>query len=205
MKKRLVVAGFSSMDGTGSYLGPEPITWTQMRKLGLNQTARAIIALAAFLLSGCTPELKVEENSNLLAREMLVGVNCGDLWETVKKAHDSRLTVFEKTFSDGKSLFQLRRGDPESNGFYVGFGLDEEKRVVGMDFELHGEEKNQVRARAIQAALTMHFTAKTGKPPADRVSFTSFTPADPFPWIYLHGNQLTDLPMYVVHGAVACR
>jgi hypothetical protein len=171
--------------------------------------SRAIVAFATLPLVACTPELKVEENSNLLARETLAGVNCGDSWESVKKNHDPKLVVVEKTFNDKTSLFQLRRNLSDSlgasldEGFFVKFSLGTDKRVEGMSVEVRGEGANQARAQAIEAALTMHFTAKTGRPPADRVSFNSFTSADPFPWIILHGNKATDT--YVVHGAVACR
>lgn len=119
------------------------------------------LAFLAFTAACGPKDLPREEIITILfpAEGVLGGYDFGDSWEDIKANHNE---VFEVRDDSSK---QLRRDVGEnagSNGYYIGFGLDDAGKVTSLNASISGKEQNAVAVRALLDDVIAHFDKTIG-------------------------------------------
>jgi hypothetical protein len=128
---------------------------------------RGTLMAVALLLSACTPKLEHSEVKQALLeqpRGLLGGVEFGDSWEKIKADHDKRYEVRDEKTETG-AIRQLRRdlgSSKGTNGYYIGYNLDEQKNVKSYSASIHGQSDNAVVVRQVLDDVIAHFDKKVG-------------------------------------------
>jgi hypothetical protein len=94
-----------------------------------------VLILSIFLFASCGAKMERKEIHDLVFgydRGLMVGVDIGDSWETVKNNHRDGWTVREE---DG--IYQFRKDWDQGNDMmFVTFQLDQDQNVEGMEFSM---------------------------------------------------------------------
>ena len=115
------------------------------------------INISIFILFGltvlvsCTPNMdgtEIESMTLEYDKGIFAGIDIGDSWEDVKSTCHRSWEIQEEEIYKGVPNYVLRKDWDEGYNFmYLNCKLDEQKKVIGLSFELHGTEKNALKAR----------------------------------------------------------
>jgi hypothetical protein len=123
------------------------------------------VSLLALITSmaACGPtDLPRDEINGVLFPEKGIfgGFDFGDSWSDIKAKHPEQFEVRDDDFK------QLRRdvGDNAgSNGYFLGFGLDDAGKVKSIEVSIHGQKQNAVTVRALLDDVIAHYDKTIGK------------------------------------------
>lgn len=108
----------------------------------------SVAIVAIMVLSSCGHTLEPSEvRKNVLDFDegLFAGISIGDSWEDVKKEKADYWDVREDTgFGEGSpDIIQLRKEwDGPSDMMYIGFMLDDNKKITRIEFDLHANGSN---------------------------------------------------------------
>ena len=134
----------------------------QRRLLPLASFALLPLALTLGLTTACGPkDLPREEIDKVLfpSEGVFAGYDFGTSWEDIKANHPEQFVVRDDDFK------QLRRdvGDNAgSNGYFIGFGLDDAGKVTSFDAAISGKKQNAVAVRVLLDDLIAHYDKTIG-------------------------------------------
>ena len=115
------------------------------------------------LTAACGPkDLPREEIDAVLfpTKGVLGGYDFGDSWEDIKAKHDE---VFEVRDDDFKQLRRDVGDNAGSNGYFIGFGLDDAGKVKSLSASISGKKQNAVTVRAILDDVIAHYDKTIGQ------------------------------------------
>ena len=121
-----------------------------------------ILALA--LLTACGPrDMKPEEVNSVLfpAEGVIAGYDFSASWTDIKAKHNE---VFE--VRDDPDFKQLRRkisDNAGSDGYFIGFQLDDAGNVESFDVSINGSEQNTLTVRRLLDDVIAHYDKTIGR------------------------------------------
>lgn len=119
------------------------------------------LALVSFTAACGPKDLPREEIESVLfpSKGVLGGYDFGDSWDDIKAKHDD---VFEVRDDENK---QLRRDVGEnagSNGYFIGFTLDDAGKVESLGVNISGKKQNAVTVRVLLDDVIAHYDKTIG-------------------------------------------
>ena len=120
------------------------------------------LALTLAFTVACGPkDLPRQEIEEVLfpSKGVLGGYDFGDSWEDIKANHDS---VFELRDDDFKQLRRDVGDNAGSNGYFIGFALDEAGKVESFKASVNGKEQNAITVREMLDQVISHYDKTIG-------------------------------------------
>jgi hypothetical protein len=114
-------------------------------------------------VAACGPQdLPREEITEVLfpSKGLLAGYDFGDSWQDIKAKPPEHFAVRD---DDTKQLRRDVGDNAGSNGYYVGFGLDDAGKVKSLSVRISGKKQNAVTVRALLDDVIAHYDKTIGK------------------------------------------
>ncbi|MBL9025533.1 MAG: hypothetical protein JNL21_25280 [Myxococcales bacterium] len=113
-------------------------------------------------VAACGPkDLPREEITEVLfpSKGLLAGYDFGDSWQDIKAKPPEHFAVRD---DDTKQLRRDVGDNAGSNGYYVGFGLDDAGKVKSLSVHISGKKQNAVTVRALLDDVIAHYDKTIG-------------------------------------------
>lgn len=120
------------------------------------------LTLLAFTAACGPKDLPREEINTILfpAEGVLGGYDFGDAWTDIKAKPNE---VFEVRDDDFKQLRRDVGDNAGSNGYFIGFGLDDAGKVKSLDASINGKDQNAVTVRAMLDEIIARYDKTIGQ------------------------------------------